>query len=82
MQEALNLTNEQKTQVAALQKTVDETLAKVLTAEQQSQMNEPDGFGPPGGRGGPEGGRGEGGRGEGGRGGRPGQDGPANRRPQ
>ncbi len=85
MQEALKLTDDQKSQLSSLQKTVDETLAKVLTAEQQSQLNEPGGFGPPGGRGGPEGGRGrgEGGRDEGGpRGGRPGQDGPANRRPQ
>ena len=38
LQERLNLTAEQKKQVADLQKEVDEKLAKILTEEQMSQM--------------------------------------------
>jgi Spy/CpxP family protein refolding chaperone len=68
LQEQLRLTDDQKKQVAELQKDVDAKLDKILTAEQKSQMKEMRERGP-GGRGG---------RGPGGRpgGGRPGGDNP------
>jgi hypothetical protein len=59
LQERLNLTAEQKEQVAELQKDVDAKLAKILTDEQKKTLQEmrergPGRFGPPGG--GPPGG--------------------------
>jgi hypothetical protein len=66
LQDQLELTDEQKTQVAELQKDVDARLEKILTAEQRAQLREmrqrgpggPGGFGggPPGGPGRPGGG--------------------------
>ena len=57
VQDQLRLTDEQKKQVADLQKDVDGKLDKILTAEQKKQLQEmrdrgpggPGGFGPPGG---------------------------------
>lgn len=75
LQENLNLTDDQKKQVADLQKDVDAKLAKILSPEQLNQMKQMrqrgPGFGGPGG-GGPGGG-GPGGPGGGG----PGGGGPA-----
>jgi hypothetical protein len=82
VQERLNLTDDQKKQLADLQKEVDERLGKILTDEQKKQLKEiPAGFGRggrgPGGRGpggpppGGDGGRGPGGPPPGGDGGRP-----------
>jgi hypothetical protein len=66
LQQRLNLTAEQKTQIEALQKEVDARLEKILNDEQRTQLKEmrergpggfgpppggPDGFGPPPGRG-------------------------------
>ena len=57
LQEALHLTDEQKKQLADLQKEVDNKLANLLTEEQNRQLKKmrergPGGFGPgPGGRG-------------------------------
>jgi hypothetical protein len=53
-QDALQLTDAQKKQVAELQKEIDAKLDKVLTEEQRKQLKElkdrgPGGFGPPGG---------------------------------
>jgi hypothetical protein len=56
----LQLTAEQKKQLATLQSEVDTKLAKILTEEQKKQLKEmrppgfggPGGFGPPGGPGG------------------------------
>ncbi len=65
MQEQLNLTDDQKKQLAELQKEVEGKLDKILTADQKKQLKEMrDGFGRrgPGGPGGP-GGRGQGGPG-------------------
>src|SRR5438105_2525161 len=57
LQEQLNLTAEQKKQVADLQKEVDTKLAKILTDAQKRQLREMRGrFGPPGGEGGRRGG--------------------------
>jgi hypothetical protein len=58
LQARLNLTAEQKKEVAALQKDVDERLAKILTTKQKKTLQEmsrrgPGRFGPPGGPGGP-----------------------------
>lgn len=78
LQETLNLSDDQKKQVAELQKDVDAKLAKILTQEQMNQLKQMRQRGP----GGPGGGRGPGGGGAGGRGpggpggGGPGQDGP------
>ena len=70
LQERLNLTDEQRTQVADLQKEVDEKLAKILTEDQRRELQalrERGPGGPPGGGfgrpGGPPGG-GPGGPGE------------------
>lgn len=51
-QESLNLTDEQKSQLDALQKEVDAKLDKILTAEQKQQLREQRDHGPggPGGR--------------------------------
>jgi Spy/CpxP family protein refolding chaperone len=88
LQEALNLTDDQKKQVAELQKDVDARLAKILTQDQMNQLKQmrqrgPGGPGGPGGGpgggfgGGGPGGRGPGGPGDGGRGpGGPGDGGP------
>ena len=65
MSEMLKLTDDQKKQIDALQKDVDEKLAKVLTDDQKKQLKEmkdrgPGGFGGfpggAGGKGGPGGG--------------------------
>jgi hypothetical protein len=51
LQNMLNLTPDQKKQLDALQSDVDAKLGKILTADQQKQLQEmrgPDGFGPPG----------------------------------
>jgi EF hand len=61
IQERLNLTPEQMTELADLQKEVDAKLDKILSAEQKTQLKEmrqrgPGGFGPRG-PGGPPGGR-------------------------
>jgi hypothetical protein len=51
-QDALNLTDAQRKQLADLQKDVDAKLDKILTAEQKTQLKEMStqkGFGPPGG---------------------------------
>ena len=69
VQDSLNLSVTQKQQLAELQKTVDDELARILTPEQKQQLDAPRGFGPPGG-GGP------------GRAGPRGPGGPPNRRPQ
>src|SRR5207237_1078920 len=55
VQDALNLTADQKKQVETLQKDVDERLAKILTDAQQTQLQEMrdggfGGKGPPGGK--------------------------------
>jgi hypothetical protein len=55
-QERLRLTNDQKTQLEALQKEVDARLDKILNDEQRAELKAirergPRGFGPPGGRG-------------------------------
>ena len=65
MQERLSLTVDQMRQVEALQKEVDSRLAKILTADQQQQLQAlrqggpggrgPGNFGPQRGPGGPEG---------------------------
>jgi hypothetical protein len=61
LQNMLGLTDDQKKQIAELQKDVDATVEKILTEEQRKQLKEmrdrgPGGFGPPGGRpGGPGG---------------------------
>jgi hypothetical protein len=71
LQDRLGLTDDQKTQVAELQKEVDARLDKILTAEQKDQLKAmrsrgPGGFGPPpGGPGGFDGGPGRPGRGPG-----------------
>jgi Spy/CpxP family protein refolding chaperone len=54
IQEALKLTEEQKKQVADLQKEIDEKIGKILTEDQQKQLKEmrergPGGFTRPGG---------------------------------
>ena len=50
MQDILKLTNDQRKQVADLQKDVDGKLDRILTAEQKTQIREMSkGFGPPGG---------------------------------
>jgi hypothetical protein len=62
LQDALQLTDRQRQQLAALQKEVDTRLDKILSSEQKQQLRElrergPGGFGPlPGGAGGPGGG--------------------------
>ena len=77
VQEILNLSSDQKSSIAALQKDVDKRLAEILTADQKQQLEElknrgPGGFGPPpGGPGGPGGNRGR----DGGPGGPPGEPG-------
>src|SRR5882724_1971762 len=48
LQDALNLTDDQKKQVADLQKDVDTKLAKILTADQLKQMKQMRGRGPGG----------------------------------
>ncbi|AGA26432.1 EF-hand domain-containing protein [Singulisphaera acidiphila] len=63
LQDRLELTADQKKQVADLQKEVDASLEKILNDEQKAQLKEmrergPGGFGGPGGPGGPPGGRG------------------------
>ena len=57
LQDMLELTDEQKKQVADLQKDVDARLAKILTDQQMSRLKQMRQRGPrgPGGRGGPEG---------------------------
>ncbi len=50
VQDSLQLTNEQKEQLADLQKTVDAKLAEILTDGQRKQLEEPSGFGRPGGQ--------------------------------
>src|SRR5437879_5087298 len=49
VQDALNLTDDQRKKVADLQKEVDAKLEKILTAEQRTQLRDmtPKGFGPP-----------------------------------
>jgi spore coat protein CotH len=77
LHDMLNLTGEQKKQLADLQKETDARLEKILTAEQRAQLKGlrdvvaggPPGFGPGGFGPGPEGPGGPGGRGPGGRGG-------------
>lgn len=69
VQDSLNLTVEQKQQLATLQQTVDDELGRILTPEQQRQLDAPGGIGPPG-------------RGRAGRGGPAGQDRPPHRRPE
>jgi Spy/CpxP family protein refolding chaperone len=71
-QDQLKLTEDQKKEVADLQKMVDEKLGKILTDEQKKQLKEMSERGP-GGPGGPGGGFGRPG---GGRPGGPGGDGP------
>ena len=61
LQERLNITPEQKTQLDALQAEVDAKLAKILTQQQKDQLEEMKNRGP--GRGGPDGDRGLGGPG-------------------
>jgi hypothetical protein len=62
LQDALRLSDNQKQQLAALQKEIDTRLDKILSTEQKQQLRElrergPGGFGPPpGGAGGPGGG--------------------------
>ncbi len=75
VQDVLRLTDEQKKQLAALQKDVDANLEKLLTEDQRKQLKEmrergpgggpggPGGFGPPGGGPGGPGGPGGGARG-------------------
>ena len=63
LQDRLNLTDDQKSKLADLQKVVDAKLETILTAEQKAQLKEmrdrgPGGFG--GGSGGPGGRRGGG----------------------
>jgi EF hand len=70
LQDRLNLTADQKMQLEALQKDVDDKLAKILTDEQKKQLKEMRGPGRPGG----PGDRGPGDRGPGDRG--PGERGP------
>lgn len=54
MMQQLNLSEEQRNQIAKLQETVDAELAKILTAEQLQQFKQPMGFrSGPGGEGGP-----------------------------
>lgn len=66
LQDELQLTERQKTQLAALQKDVDARLAKILTAEQKEQLSRMRDRGPGGGPGGPGGGgRGPGDNGDG-----------------
>ena len=77
-QQRLNLSDEQKEQVAALQKDVDAKLAKILTEDQAKQLKEMRDRRP--GRGGPGGPGGPGRGGPGGPGG-PGGDGPPPGRP-
>lgn len=77
VQEMLRLTDEQKKQLAELQKEVDGKVEKLLTEEQNKQLKEmrergPGGFGPPGGGPGGPGGFGPPGGGPGGPGGGPG----------
>ncbi|HEX4592050.1 MAG TPA: hypothetical protein VH120_19100 [Gemmataceae bacterium] len=78
VKDQLNLTEDQEKQIADLEKDVKAKLMKILTADQQKQLQEmrPRGPGGPGGPGGgdgpPEGGRG--GRGGRDKGGRPGGD--------
>src|SRR5262249_26451691 len=48
MQNTLKLTDDQKKQLAEMQKEVDTTLDKVLTDEQKKQFKEPQGGGPGG----------------------------------
>ena len=55
LQQRLNLTPEQKSQVEALQKEVDARLAKILNDDQKTQLKEMRERGP-GGPGGPRGG--------------------------
>jgi hypothetical protein len=84
LQENLNLTDDQKKQVAELQKDVDAKLAKILSPEQLNQMKQMrqrgGGFGGPGGGGPGGGGPGGGGPGGGGPGG-PGGGGPGGNGP-
>ena len=62
LQDALNLTDDQKKQIAELQKEVDTKLATILTADQLKQMKQMRGRGRgPGGQGGPSGRGGPGG---------------------
>ena len=73
-EEKMNLTDDQKKQIADLEKEVKEKLAKILTPEQMTileQARPPRGGpgGPGGGQGGPGGGQGGPGGGQGGRGG-------------
>lgn len=74
LQQRLKLTVDQKIQLKELQKEVDSKLAKILTSEQKSQLEEMATRGP-GGLGGPGGGPGDGPGGFGGPGGGPGGDG-------
>jgi EF hand len=74
VQERLNLTEEQKKQIADLQKDVDTKLAKILTEDQKKQLQEMRPMGP-GGPGGPGGGPGRG------PGGGPGGGGPPPKQP-
>jgi hypothetical protein len=53
LQQRLNLSADQKTQLAALQKEVDARLEKILSADQKQQLNDMRNRGP----GGPRGGR-------------------------
>lgn len=69
LQDALNLTPDQKKQLADLQKEVDTKLANILTPEQQTQLKQMRQRGPGGGGG--SGGGGPGGGGPGGGGNRP-----------
>jgi Spy/CpxP family protein refolding chaperone len=57
-QDQLKLTDEQKKQLEALQKEVDEKLGKILTDDQKKQLKDMQQGGGRGGRGGPGGGRG------------------------
>ena len=70
VQDALNLSSDQKASVLALQKDVDKRLAEILTADQRQQLEELKNRGP-GGPGGPGGNRGR----DGGPGGPPGEPG-------
>jgi hypothetical protein len=71
LQNRLKLTDAQKVQIAKLQKEVDAKLAKILTSDQNKQLEEIKARGPGRGPGGP-------GRGPGGPGGPPGAGGPGN----
>ena len=76
-EEKMNLTDDQKKQIADLEKEVKEKLAKILTPEQMKTLEEARPPRPGGGQGGPGGGQGGPGGGQGTQGGRGGPGGSA-----